>query len=209
MTKADATTSGAQPSAITAIGAEQFQDVKLSPILMRQVLLGLQSNQRQSNAQAKTRGQVAGSTRKPWRQKGTGRARVGSKRTPLWRGGGIIFGPDTARNWSKSINRRVARTALLAALSTQAAQGAVWVAGNQPNITKTKDVIGWLGAVLDPKNNLLVLAKSDPSLTRSLRNISYINISTSRTLNPLAVMSARKIIFLSDALTTFNERVTQ
>jgi len=99
--------------------------VKVKPELVQQAVVVSQANKRQVLAHAKDRSEVAGGGRKPWRQKGTGRARHGSNRSPIWRGGGITFGPTRSRNFSLKINKKAKRKALLMSLSDKAANGKI------------------------------------------------------------------------------------
>src|SRR4030042_2797155 len=136
----------ASSAAIMPVKPEMFGDVQLSAKALSQIIVSLQSNRRQAPARTKTRGEVAGSTRKPWRQKGTGRARVGTRRTPLWRGGGNGFGPTGNRNFTQKINRQVLPQAIRAVLASKAARGEVLEPQSVPPSTKTKTSLAWLSS---------------------------------------------------------------
>jgi len=187
--------------------AKEFAGKSLSREMLSQLIVSLQSNQRRPIAHTKTRSYVAGSTRKPWRQKGTGRARVGSRQTPLWRGGGIVFGPDKKRNFSRKINKKIKTPALSLVLSHKAKAGVVVELKKVPKFSKTREVISFLSPVLVPKNNLIVL-KADNLLTvRALRNISYIKTVLPANLGLVDVASARRIIFFPGALEVLKARL--
>ncbi len=187
--------------------AKEFAGKLLSREMLSQIIVSLQSNQRRSTAHTKTRSYVAGSTRKPWRQKGTGRARVGTRQTPLWRGGGIVFGPDKKRNFSKKINKKIKTPALSLVLSHKAKAGAVVEFKKVPEFSKTKEVISFLSPALVPKNNLIVLKANDSLTVQALRNISYIKIVLPANLGLVDVASARRIIFFPGALEVLKARL--
>jgi large subunit ribosomal protein L4 len=185
-----------------------FPDPEISLVALAQVLVGQQSNRRRATAHIKHRGDVAGTTKKPWRQKGTGRARVGTRRNPVWRGGGVVFGPTNQRNFSKKINQQLIVPALLAVLASKARRGEVVEIKSVPmDSTKTKLWLEVLSEALDSKSNLLVMAESNLAIRKAVRNISYIQLTTARELNALTVAAARKIILLPQALTVLQERI--
>ncbi|MGE5558912.1 MAG: 50S ribosomal protein L4 [Bacillota bacterium] len=141
------------------------------PLLHQSVVLQM-NNERQGTAATKTRGLVRGGGRKPYRQKGTGRARHGSSRSPLWRGGGVIFGPEP-REYKRQINKKANRLALKSALSAKALDGAVKVIKElsfaEP---KTKEMVDLLSKLkLYPNKTLIVLAEEDVNAAKSARNI--------------------------------------
>lgn len=195
----------------TRVEAKIFGRADINPQVLSQAIIGLQSNLRCARAQTKTRGNVAGSTRKPWRQKGTGRARVGSRRTPLWRGGGVIFGPSQDRNFRKKLHRKVLIPALRAVLSSQAEAGAIFEIKQLPALTagKTKSALFALSKALDPRSNLIVLGKANPALSQALHNVAYITVVRADNLDLLDVTRARRIIFLPEALTILQARLTK
>lgn len=118
------------------------------PNLVHQVVVGVESNERKPWAHVKERGAVRGGGKKPWRQKGTGRARAGSNRSPLWRGGGITFGPSNERNYEKKINKKMRREAFFSVLSKKLAEGDVRIIDSFGiTVPKTKAVVGFLKSV--------------------------------------------------------------
>ncbi|MFA5270231.1 MAG: 50S ribosomal protein L4 [Patescibacteria group bacterium] len=194
---------------IKPIAENSFADSEMNLKTLAQVLIGQQSNQRRATAHIKHRGEVAGTTKKPWRQKGTGRARVGTRRNPVWRGGGVVFGPTNQRNFSKKINRQLILPALVAVLSSKAKRGELFEVGEMPKdkANKTKTWLTLLGGVLDPNSNLLVVADYQPTLRLAVRNLGYVQVVTAKQLSALSAAATRRIIFLPGALAALQERV--
>lgn len=183
------------------VEAVMFTGKKLTPQVLAEVVVSLQHNLHHSTAATKTRGMVAGSTKKPWRQKGTGRARVGTKRTPLWRGGGIIFGPSSSRNYYHKVNRQMLAPALNTLLALKAEKGEIFLLESAfTGIPKTKAGLQFLHGTLDPKSNLLIVPTLDVALTRAMHNLPYVTIKRADQVNLLDAASVRHIIVLKDAL---------
>jgi large subunit ribosomal protein L4 len=175
--------------------------------LMHQAVVRLQSNRRAPVAHAKTRAEVEGSTRKLYAQKGTGRARRGSVRSPLLRGGGKAFGPRKARNFQKDMPRAMRRAALLSSLSLQAKQGRIIGLESYPETIKTKPFAALLKKLsIDlGRRTLIVLAADHKALESSSRNIPGVRTTTLSSLNPLDVLQSRHVIFLRDAVAKAEE----
>jgi len=203
-----ATTTVAASVNVTTLDEKIFINPEMSLKTLSQVLVGQQSNQRRATAHIKHRGDVAGTTKKPWRQKGTGRARVGTRRNPVWRGGGVVFGPTNARNFSKKINQQLILPALMAILCSKANRGEVLEIGELPTagMNKTKAWLSLLSGALDPTKNLIIMASNQPALRLAMRNLSSIQLVTAKQLNALSAATARRIIFLPGALTVLQER---
>lgn len=165
--------------------------VKVKPELIHQVVVIMQANKRQPWAQTKTRGEVRGGGRKPWRQKGTGRARAGSIRSPLWRGGGIIFGPRKERVYKKKINKKVKRLALKMVLSDKFLNKKIIVLDKLelPEIKtkKMEEVLKKLS--LNKEKTLLVLEKKDEKIILSSRNLSNLKIRLADNLNLIDLLN--------------------
>lgn len=165
------------------------------------------TNARQGTASTKTRSEVRGGGRKPWRQKGTGRARAGSNRSPLWRGGGVIFGPKP-RDFNLKMNRKERRLALRTAFASRP-EDLIVVENfaeefSQP---KTKELVSALtrwGAE-SGKKVLLILSEIPENIYLSARNISYLKLIKADSLNVYDVLCADKIVTTSDALTQIQE----
>lgn len=190
------------------IEAKEFGAVKdLNRQAIAQLIVSLQSNQHRATASTKNRGEVAGSTRKPWRQKGTGRARVGSIRTPLWRGGGRVFGPTSDRNYQKKINKQLLVPAIQWLLSKKADAGLVEKVQNlsAENLTNTKTALRIFSPSLH-QSNLLVIDATENAIKRVLRNVPYIDLVLAAELNLIDLAKARHIIFSELGLKTLRAR---
>jgi large subunit ribosomal protein L4 len=166
------------------------------------------ANQRQGTASVKTRAQVSGGGKKPWRQKGTGRARQGSNRSPLWRHGGRAFGPRP-RSYNYTLPKKVRSLALRSALSARAADLAVSVVDVLDfTAPRTKDLAGLLKKIgAGEKRCLLVLGDHRPNAYLSGRNIPKLQTIPVRELNPYMVMQSDTIVFEVDGLEKIREVV--
>ena len=193
---------------INIISSQEFVARSINQSLLAQIVTSLQSNQRHSKANVKTRGQVAGSTKKPWRQKGTGRARVGTRMNPIWRGGGIAFGPTKERNFYKKINQKDRQAALMFALSRKAENQELLDIKKLPEFGKTKEVAAFLKDSLGFKNNLIVSVKLDDGFVKLAKNIKNIKTILVNNLGLLDVIKARNIIFLPETLATLKNKKT-
>lgn len=203
MTKDQATT----PVSETNSAAKEFdalQSVAVKPQVMREVVLALQANLHRATANTKRRGEVRGGGKKPWRQKGTGRARVGSSRTPVWRGGGIVFGPLKIKNYQQKITPALKRQALLGALALKAKANHLHTLTLE-SVTKTKAAAAQLAIVTSAVPALAVVESAD--LTKALRNIAGIQVVHVNRLNTLAVASAREIIFINNSWNTLKTKL--
>jgi large subunit ribosomal protein L4 len=197
-------------------------DLKWNQDLVHQVMVGMQANQRKGTAHTKTRAEVRGGGRKPWRQKGTGRARHGSIRSPLWRGGGVTFGPTKERVYTKKINQKMKKKALLVALSQKARDNEILIlddlklknpktkeaASVLKNLSKIKGferlVLAPSASRGDKKNTALVLTKEkNEPLRRSFRNLAGVLLNEARNLNLLDAISYKYLVFLKSSLEVF------
>lgn len=197
--------------------AELF-DIAWNPDLVHQVVLGMQSNARANTAQVKDRSEVSGGGKKPWRQKGTGRARHGSRRSPIWRGGGITFGPTTDRNYTKKISKKMRTKAFLSVLSQKLKDGEIiFVEDLKFDAPKTKTADALLtGLAKDaPKITkaqnaaLIATPSNDENVKKSFANIKRAEVEEVRNLNPVDLLSNTYIVFVNpeEALTELNNRV--
>ncbi len=170
--------------------------------LIHQAVVLQQSNERSPIAHAKSRGEVQGSTRKLYAQKHTGRARRGSARSPLLRGGGKAFGPRKDRNFRKDMPKSMRHAALCSSLTLRAKGGAIIGLEGYPNTIKTKEAATLLGKlpVELGRRILLVLPERHEALFLSTRNIPGIKTITASYLNPVDVMGARFIVFIGNAV---------
>src|SRR5206468_3523806 len=159
------------------------------------VVVAYQAAQRMGTACTKTMGEVAGTGKKPWRQKGTGRARAGSFASPLWRGGGVVFGPKP-RDFSKKVSRSTRQLALRKALSERLQAGDVILVDDlKLENPKTKDFLGVLTA-LELKGSALIVAQAaDKNLMLASRNVPNVALATSDSLNTYDVLRPDKLVF--------------
>ncbi|MCU0537608.1 MAG: 50S ribosomal protein L4 [Hydrococcus sp. Prado102] len=178
-----------------------------APHIVHRAIVRHLANARQGTASSKTRAEVRGGGRKPWRQKGTGRARAGSIRSPLWRGGGVTFGPKP-RDYSLKMNRKERRLALRTAFVGRAEDTIVVENfADQLQQPKTKELVSALtrwGAINKGKV-LLVLTEIPENVYLSARNICNLKLTKANALNVYDVMSADKIVTTSDALAKLQE----
>jgi len=165
-------------------------------------------NQRQGTAAAKNRAQVSGGGRKPWRQKGTGRARAGSNTSPLWPGGGVAFGPRP-RDYTTHMNAKARMKALCGALTARAQDGQVVIVDaptlDAPKTKTLADLITTIG--LQDKKVLWVFDKLEPNAWKSARNLARVEATESRTLHTYALMNCDCLVLTEDGLKSLAERV--
>ena len=160
---------------------------------------------RQGNHKVKNRSEVAGGGRKPWRQKGTGRARQGSIRSPQWRGGGIVFGP-TPRSYAYKLPKKVRRLALKSALSAKVLeQNFVVLDALNLDAPKTKDFAAILKALEINKKALFVTAELNENVALSARNIPGVTVLTATGINVLDLLGHEKVVFTKDAVNKVEE----
>jgi len=158
---------------------------------------------RQGNHAAKTRAEVAGTGKKPWKQKGSGRARVGERRNPVWRGGGIVFGPSP-RDYSYSMPKKKRRAALFSALASKLRDGEmILVESLGLAEIKTKSLADALGK-LNASNALIVIRDADPIIERSARNLPKVKVLRSAGLNVYDILRFDKLVVVGDALDSLN-----
>jgi|SRR3989344_441220 len=186
---------------------------KMNSDLLHQVVSSLIANQRQTLAHTKSRGEVRGGGRKPWRQKGTGRARHGSIRSPLWKGGGVTFGPTKEKNFKKKINKKMARRALAIALASKTKDGQLLVLDDIKLIQpKTKEMAAVLksfrkitgGAGTTP-SILLITPSLRVDIKRAAQNLPALNVIEARNLNSLSVLSSKYAMLLKDSIDIFQK----
>src|ERR1043166_1989488 len=172
-------------------------------------IVAYQAAQRRGTAGTKTMGEVAGTGKKPWRQKGTGRARAGSFASPLWRGGGVVFGPKP-RDFAKKVNARTKQLALRKALSERLKAGDVVVVNDfKLSSPKTKDFIGTLSALELKGSALIVSNEADKNLTLASRNVPNVALATSDSLNTYDVLRPDKLVFTRGAFEQVEARLNQ
>jgi large subunit ribosomal protein L4 len=172
--------------------------------LLKDAYLAYLANGRTNNAVAKKRGEVSGGGRKPWRQKGTGNARFGSSRNPIWRGGGVAFGPTGSENYSRKLNSSAKKQALRQALSLANQENRIIVIESLAADGKTKTVAALMNKIDAAGSTLLVVANLDDKLARSTRNLEGIKAVQATYLNVYDVTNAAKLVFENAALEAVN-----
>lgn len=174
---------------------------------VKEVIVAINANNRLGTHSTKTRGEVSGGGKKPWRQKGTGRARAGSTRSPLWVGGGVVFGPKP-RDYSKKINAKVKALAFSRALFDRASAGEIDVIESfqAPN-AKTKEMNQVIGRIAPEGKVLVVDAQFSVEAARATRNIARVSLQEAAKLNTLDLAQYRKIIVSTAALEKIIARV--
>lgn len=174
--------------------------------LMHLALLRQLANGRAGTAATKTRSEVSGGGKKPWKQKGTGRARAGSIRSPLWRGGGVTFGPQP-RSYEFDMTKKARRIAFASALSAKAADSIVFEGDQYPSKTKeAKDLLSKAG--LEGKV-LIVAADHDGALRLSSRNLANVALAEPENVGIHQLLNADKVVYTQDALAAIERRFTQ
>jgi large subunit ribosomal protein L4 len=182
---------------------------KVNKFLIQQVINMYLANQRRSFAKVKTREEVRGGGKKPWRQKGTGRARAGSIRSPLWRGGGITFGP-IPKDWHYQVPKKIKRLALISSINAKLNEGNVIVL-DEFNLSshKTKELLSVLKAMkLDTEKSLIIPGKTEANLLRASNNIKKLAMARIEDVNAYDILVNNKIVFEKDALKKLEKRLS-
>jgi len=173
------------------------------------VVVAHRAAKRSGTASTKNVGEVAGSNKKPWRQKGTGRARAGSFQSPLWVGGGVVFGPKP-RDFSKKVSKKTKQLALRKALSERLKAGDVVVVDDlKLQSPKTKDFVGVISK-LDLKGSMLVVSENtDKNLSLASRNVPNVALTTSDSLNTYDILRPAKLLFTKSAFQKIESRLAK
>lgn len=182
-------------------------EAEINEFAVHEVVVAYLANQRQGTVNTKERSDVAGGGKKPWKQKGTGRARAGTIRSPLWRGGGTVFGPHPREHRVK-VNKKVKRVALKSSLSSRAQSGDVLVIKSLAfDAPKTKTFAGVLKNMdaYPRKKTLVVLDKATEATVKSARNVAGVRLTAADKVNTYDVVWADKIVVTSDALRRMEE----
>lgn len=175
--------------------------LQVDPALVQQVVIAQMANRRQVIAHTKDRSEVRGGGVKPWRQKGTGRARHGSIRSPLWRGGGITFGPTKDRNFTLKVNRKLKRRALLMSLSDRAQNKRI-VVFDQLKLTaaKTKELVNCIQKLPVKGKLLLLFSQADQKVVKAARNLKAAKLLAPDSLNVVDILWADYLVLSTKAL---------
>ncbi len=191
-----------------AVAFEVIEDNKGNQAV-HDAVVGYMAAQRAGTHCTKTVGEVSGSNKKPWRQKGTGRARVGEKRNPIWRGGGVAHGPKP-RDYTKTVNKKVRRLALLRSMSERIKAGDVVVVDAfNLEAPKTKDFLNALNALNVNGTVQLVIDDANRNLLLAARNLQYVDVTTGSDLNTYEVLKNDKLVFTKAAFEAVEKRITQ
>jgi len=177
-------------------------EIEVKVGLIHQAVIAQLANRRQVVAHTKNRGEVSGGGKKPWKQKGTGRARQGSIRSPLWVGGGVVFGPRNDRNFTQKINKKMKRKALLMCLSDRAKEEKIVLIDKlELDNFKTKKFLEIVSKLPNKdKKTLLVLADNNKKVVKSAANLSYIKTVEARGLNVADVLQYDYLMISINAL---------
>lgn len=164
--------------------------------MVYQVAVSQMANKRQNTAHTKDRSEVRGGGVKPWRQKGTGRARHGSRRSPLWPGGGITFGPRNERNYKRVIPKKMKKKALLMVLSAKAKEDFLTLVDNLPKTeAKTKALVKFLSVLPCKKESCLILSPAyNKDLLLSVRNLPQISLMETRNISVLDLLNYKYVL---------------
>ena len=185
--------------------SEAIFGVEPNAVAMHAAVVNFLANRRQGTQSTKTRSEVRGGGRKPWRQKGTGHARQGSIRATQWRHGGIALGPKP-RKYRFTLNKKLRRVALFSALSSKAAEGGIVVLDElRLNEIKTKSMIGVLKAVGAEGKTLVVMPGVDLNVIKSARNIPDVKTTLTNTLNVYDILYYDKLVIVKDAVEKIEE----
>jgi large subunit ribosomal protein L4 len=173
---------------------------KVSPQVAHDVVVAHLANRRAGTASTKTIAEVAGSGKKPWRQKGTGRARAGLVRSPIWRKGGVVFGPKP-RDYSKRVPRQVRRLAFCQALANRLQDGSALVVESlDVPSAKTRDFVGILKGLKVSGSTLVVHEKPSPGLRRASRNVRRVDTASAADVNTYQLLNCERVVLTRAAL---------
>ena len=183
---------------------ENIFGTEINANAMHQEVVALLANKRQGNQSAKTRAEVRGGGIKPWRQKGTGRARQGSIRAPQWIKGGIVFAPKP-RDYRMAIPKSMKRVAMMSALSSKVQEGQMLVVEDLAfDSIKTKNVVNMLNA-MEAKKTLIVTAESNEVVYKSARNIEGVAVIPANNINVYDLLKFEKVVMTKDAVSKIEE----
>ncbi len=174
---------------------------------IHQIILSYQNNHRQGTSKVKTRAEVAGGGKKPWRQKGTGRARQGSIRSPQWRKGGVVFGPTGEQNYSVKINSRTRAKAMRFALLNLVRQEKLVVIDNLPTVKSTKEVKNFLKQYSLGRKNLLGLSSKDLLYFQFAANLDIVHVKLIDQINPMDLFRCQTFICSKEAFDSLLNRI--
>ncbi len=199
---------------------EKLFGVAWNPDLVHEVIVSMQSNARAGTAHTKDRSEVSGGGKKPWKQKGTGRARHGSRRSPIWRGGGVTFGPSSEKDFSKKINKKVRQKAFVTTLSKKHADGEVIFVENlsfdAPKAAEAKNAVKAIASgagkedLATKRNNaaIIVLNERNESAEKSFQNFGNLEVVQAKDINSVDLLTYKYVVVATPAesLATLEKR---
>ncbi|HUV81049.1 MAG TPA: 50S ribosomal protein L4 [Patescibacteria group bacterium] len=189
----------------TVLLPKEIFELPMNSDLVHQVAISQMANRRIVTAQAKNRGEVRGGGRKPWRQKGTGRARHGSRRSPIWRGGGVTFGPTKDRVFKKKINKKMKKKALFMVLSEKAKSNLLVVLDElKLEKAKTKS-LAKLIENFKKGSFLIALPKIEKNVILASRNLTGVEVVEARNLNVLDLLSSKYLMMPKESIKVVKE----
>lgn len=200
------TKSGVKATVAAKLNKDVFGVEVKNHELLKQAYVGYLANGREASATTKTRGLVSGGGRKPWKQKGTGRARFGSSRNPIWRGGGIVFGPSGNENYTKKLPTQTKRLAIRQALSLASVAGKIIILeAFEVKDGKTAAAVKLLDKVGASKNTLIVVESKNDDVMRATNNLAKVKVVQSRYVSVYDVLNADHIVMTSKSLAEVTE----
>lgn len=201
MSVATFTKTGAKATTAAKLDKKVFGIKPENHELLKAAYVAYLANGRANLAQTKTRGLISGGGRKPWKQKGTGRARFGSIRNPIWRGGGVVFGPTGQENYKHKLHTNAKRQAIRQALSVAAEAGKVIIIEDlKIKDSKTAEAAKLLGKIGAIKNTLVVVENKTDEIVRSFRNLPNVKLVQARYVNVFDALNADHIVMTNGAL---------
>lgn len=195
------------------VGEAEFPDALLvfdrGDQALHEVVVAFRAAQRAGTASTKTKGEVAGSRRKPWRQKGTGRARAGIRQSPVWRGGSVAFGPRP-RGYRKRVPRKVARLAFRRAVGDKVASGSLVALEEQAVLSgKSAELIRLLQGLGSSRGGLLLLGEPQPACAQAARNLPQVAVCTVADVHPYEILKHSMLVLGPGALARLQDRLLQ
>lgn len=182
--------------------------IKPKPAVIHQVYVAQMANARQPWAHTKQRGDVRGGGKKPWKQKGTGRARHGSIRSPIWRGGGVVFGPRKIENYEQKVNQKMKQLAVRMCLSDKAGTQRLVVAESFPGQGKTKEMAAWRAKLPgNGKSTILLAAADNQSLLRATRNLSALAVQRAADVSVADLLHHQYVIMTKEEIMVLEKRL--
>ena len=199
------TKSGTVSTTAVKLDKSVFSEVAPNHELLKSAYVAYMSNGRENLAVTKTRGLVSGGGKKPWKQKGTGRARFGSSRVPIWRGGGVVFGPTGLENYKKYITTSEKRKALKQALSLAVTDNKLIIIDDISTNGKTSEMAKLLKKIKATRNTLVVVDHKSAELTRSTSNLDKVKLVQAKYLNVYDLLNADSLVLTKPAIATISD----